>query len=300
MTDALSKIESFLFDILGLVLPGIIFLAIFILPISLVDISKIPPNVIDNSFILSELSTISKILNSYWNANSSILTMSLIIISYLIGHFIKVFAIIKYEILTAIFDKSLNKLASWLFEKLKSLCDKGNKKLFRTTIYSTKFYKWLKEMFYPIKNILSKVFVFKPSDYFSDNDALRTNCVSVINTKIGSSYPDKWYSVYKFSTVITNQEGIKSLAGNFLAKYNLYRSLAFIFIFATIYYSLFFSASADYIQQDLKKIGSIILLTTTLLWFTFHYKYKRYWTLCGNETLVSLFYFLNKKKINES
>lgn len=300
MADTFSKIESFLFDILGLVLPGIIFLAIFILPVSLVDLTKIPPNKIDMSFILSELSSISKILDSFWNAKSSVLIISLIILAYLIGHFIKVFAIIKYEILTAIFDKTLNKCISWLFEKTKSLLNVGYTKLFKTTIYSNMIYKWLKELFYPIKNILSKIFVFKPSDYFSDNHTLRTNCVNVINERINANYPDSWYSVYKFSTIITNQEGIKSLAGNFLAKYNLYRSLAFIFIFATIYYSVFLSAAADYIEQDLKKIGSLILLTTTLLWFTFHYKYKRYWKLCGNETLVSLFYFLNKKKINET
>lgn len=60
MSDAFSKIENFLFDILGLVLPGVIFLIILILPISLVDISKIPLPIIDGSVILSELSTLSK------------------------------------------------------------------------------------------------------------------------------------------------------------------------------------------------------------------------------------------------
>ena len=300
MTDAFSRIENFLFDLLGLVLPGIIFLTILILPISLVDISKIPLPIIDSSFILSELSTISKIFKTYWTANSSLVITFTIIVSYLIGHFIKVFAIIKYEIFTAIFDKSFNKWTYWLFEKLKFLLNEGYLKLFNSPIYTTKGYKWIKEIFYPFKNLLIKIFVFKPLDYFNDNDSLRTNCVNIINTRIGTTFPDKWYSVYKFSSVITNQENIKSLAGNFLAKYNLYRSLAFIFIFSTIYYSLFFSASANYIPQDLKKIGSLILLTSIFLWFTFHYKYKRYWTLCGNETLVSLFYFLNKKKVNET
>lgn len=174
--------------------------------------------------------------------------------SYLIGHVIKVFAIIKYEILTSLFDKSLNKWANWLFEKLKFVLNKGYFKLFHSNIYTTNCYKWIKDILYPFKNLLVKIFVFKPSDYFNDNDSLRTNCVNIINTRVGITFPDKWYSVYKFSSVIINQENIKSLAGTFLAKYNLYRSLAFIFIFATIYYSLFFSASANYIPQDLKKI----------------------------------------------
>lgn len=300
MNDSFSKIENFLFDILGLVLPGIIFLAILILPILLIDISKIPLLIIDGSFILSELSTISKTFKLYCTANLSLVITFLIITSYLIGHFIKVFAIIKYEIFTAVFDKSLNKLTKWLFEKLKLSLYIFYLKYFQTNIYTTSGYKWTKDMFYPFKNIIIKIFVFKPADYFKENDSLRTNCVNIINIRVGTTFPDKWYSVYKLSNVIINQENIKSLAGSFLAKYNLYRSLAFIFIFATIYYFLFFTVSANYIAQDLKKIGSLILLTSIFLWFTFHYKYKRYWTLCGNETLVSLFYFLNKNKVNES
>lgn len=300
MSDAFSKIESFLFDILGLVLPGVIFFALLIFPISLIDISKIPPKIIDSSFILSELSTISKIIKSYWMLNSSLVITVIIILSYLIGHFIKVFAIIKYEFLTAIFDKSINKWVIWVFDKLKLKINNVVTRIFHVPMYDTKLYKWLKYLYLPFKTTLIKIFVFRPPDYFSDNNALRTTCVSIINTRIGSSYPDKWYSVYKFSSIINSQENIKSLASSFLAKYNLYRSLAFIFIFSTIYYYFFFKASANYILPELKKIVSLILLLSISLWFTFHYKYKRYWTLCGNETLVSLYYFLNKKKINET
>src|SRR5688500_13494374 len=144
MSEAFSKIENFLFDILGLVLPGVIFLTILILPISLVDITKIPAQVIDSSFILSELSTVSKIIKTYWTANSSLVIIFIVIISYLIGHFIKVFAIIKYEILTAIFDKSINKWINWLFEKLKFQLNRGYYKFFGANIYTTKVYKWLK------------------------------------------------------------------------------------------------------------------------------------------------------------
>lgn len=299
MSDALSKIENFLFDILGLVLPGLIFLSFLFLPITVIEIDKIPIEKVDNSFILSELSTMSKLIKTYWASNSSLLVIIVFVVSYLIGHFVKVFAIMKYEILTAIFDKSINPLFNALFKYIKTFVNWAFKKSTSRDLFSTKFYKWVKDFCSPIKSIFNKIFVFKPPEYFSDNESLKTNCVSLINSRLNTQYPDKWYSVYKFSMVITNQENIKSLSSTFLAKYNLYRSLAFIFMFMTAYYYFFFSASITYIPQDFKKITSLILLACTLLWFTFHYKYKRYWTLCGNETLVSLFYFLNKKKVNE-
>jgi hypothetical protein len=300
MDEFLSKTENFIFDILGLILPGFIFLSVLVIPLSLVDISQIHPKDLDNSYILSELSTISKLFKNYWNEKSNILIISIIILAYLLGHFVKVFSIIKYEILVAVFDKSINKLVAYLYSLLKKIFVYIYQKMFSASFSSTKVYSWLKDIFKPIKNTLSKIFTFKSEDYFTDNTSLRTECIKLINTRLNTNYPDKWYSIYKFSTVITNQESIKSMATFFLAKYNLYRSLAFIFLFAAFYYNIFFNASAKYTSSETHKLSSLILTTTGLLWFTFHYKYKRYWTLCGNETLVSLYYFLNKKKINEN
>ncbi len=48
------------------------------------------------------------------------------------------------------------------------------------------------------------------------------------------------------------------------------------------------------------EISTLILISPAIFWFTFHVKFKRYWTLYGDERLMSLFYFLNKKKLNES
>jgi len=39
----------------------------------------------------------------------------------------------------------------------------------------------------------------------------------------------------------------------------------------------------------------IILGAIGLLWFAFHVKFKRYWTLCGNENLMAIFYFLRAR-----
>lgn len=300
MNEFLSKIENFIFDILGLILPGFIFLGILVIPLALVDITQIPSKDVDNSYILSELSTISDLFKNYWNEKSNLIIISIITLAYLFGHFVKVFSIVKYEILVAVFDKSINKLVAYVYSKIKSFFSWIYERLSGNNLFSTAGYKRAKELFKPIKNTLTKIFTFKSEDYFTDNTSLRTECVSIINNRLNTNYPDNWYSLYKFSTVITNQESIKSLAAFFLAKYNLYRSLAFIFLFAAFYFNFFFSASVKYTSPETHKLSSFILITTGLLWFTFHYKYKRYWTLCGNETLVSLYYFLNKKKVNEA
>ncbi len=299
MSEFFSKIENFLFDLLGLILPGFIFLGVLITPLALVDISKIAPPDLEKSFILSELSTISNLFKNYWNEKSLLITSIIIVLAYLFGHFAKVFSIIKYEILVALFDKTFNKVMNYSYKKTKTGIEFLYKKISQQDFNNTKFYSWLKDIIKPIKNTLLKVFTFKSEDYINDNKDLKTECIKIINDRLNTNYPDKWYSIYKFSTIINNQENIRSLAAFFLAKYNLYRSLSFIFLFATIYFYFFFITTINYFQDGTQKSSSLILITTSLLWFTFHYKYKRYWTLCGNETLVSLYFYLNKKKINE-
>jgi hypothetical protein len=300
MEEFLSKIENFIFDILGLILPGFIFLSILIIPMSLIELKSLNTIELEKSYILSELSTIENLFNVYWDEKSNLVILCIVILAYLLGHFIKVFSIIKYEILVALFDKSLNKLMLWFIEIIK----KGLRVIYNYftngDLYATSFWKWFKDFLKPLKNTFGKIFEFKSPNYFDANDSLKTECVSIINQRLNTTYPDNWYSVYKFSTVIIAQENIKSLSSFFLAKYNLYRSLAFIFLFSTFYYHFFFLASSSHLDSEVLKTKSLIIILSLLLWFTFHYKYKRYWTLCGNETLVSLFYFLNKKKINEA
>lgn len=299
MDDFLSKIESFLFDILGLVLPGVIFLLLIISPISFINAQKIPEKVLTSSYILSCLVTFYKILEVYLTKNLNITLTVLFIIAYLLGHTIKVFSIITYEFLSMIFDKLINKIMIWLFSKFTKLLGWLNNRIVDTPFEDTFVYKQLKVILKPLKSTITKIFTFDSANFFPDNESLKTASIAVINQKLNTSYPDAWYSIYKFSMILQQQENIKSLAANFLAKYNLYRSLSFIFIFTTIYYYCFFGAAAEYISPELTKITSLILYVSLILWFTFHYKYKRYWTLCGNETLVSLYYFLHKKKLTD-
>jgi hypothetical protein len=299
MKEFLSKIENFLFDILGLVLPGIIFLLLFISPISFLSYSKIPEKVISGSFILSTLITSFNILKTYWNENLNITLFILLVISYILGHTIKVFSIIVYDFLVALFDKTFNLIVVYLFNRVIFILNSVSKFLTNRDFDKTSFYKRIRVLVAPIGNTISKIFTFTSPSYFEANESMKTNCVTLLNQRLNTNYPDVWHSVYKLSKVIQQQEEIKTLSDNFLAKYNLYRSLSFVFILTTAYYFYFFRVSINYLSPELAKIIPLILYASIILWFTFHYKYKRYWTLCGNETLVSLFYFLNKKQINE-
>jgi hypothetical protein len=292
MGEFLSKVENFLFDILGLVLPGLVFIAVIIFPIYFLDLSKIPECDINSSYILSGLVTTSRLLQNKWQTDADLVITLYLVLAYLIGHSVKVFSIITYEFLSAIFDKSLNKLVNNLIELTKPI-----RRFFVTRIPN--IYNPIKTLLMPFKNTLSKIFTFESSDYMKENESLKTNCIEKINQKLGTTYPDKWYSVYKFSAIISSQGKVKSLADHFLAKYNLYRSLSFIFAFTTVYYYYLFNETSKFIPPELSKITTPILAISGFLWFTFNYKYKRYWTLCGNERLVSLYYFLNKDKLNE-
>ncbi|HEY6899766.1 MAG TPA: hypothetical protein VI233_03950, partial [Puia sp.] len=115
--------------------------------------------------------------------------------------------------------------------------------------------------------------------------------------KLSIDFPGDDRSLSKISGVITNQENTKTLGPFFLAKYNLYRSLSLIFLFTIVYYIYFFKVAGAYITPTSHEISGLILASPVILWFTFHVKYKRYWTLYGDERIMSLFYFLNRKTL---
>lgn len=291
MNDFFSKLENFLFDILGLILPGAIFLLILLSPGLFVDMANVPPRVIDTSVILSALKTISNILKTYWTSYpKSALTIATIL-AYLLGHTVKVFSRIKYQFLTAIFDEGLNKPVIRVYNGIKN-------RIFRQP--SSKAYLRLTELFKPFGTLIEYVFTFNPPHHFKSDAVIKQDCLDSLNTRLSIDYPDDDRSITKISGVISNQENIKTLGPFFLAKYNLYRSLSLIFLFTTLYYIYFFKVAGTFIAPASHEISTIILVAPAILWFTFHVKFKRYWTLYGDERLMSLFYFLNKKKLNES
>lgn len=297
MKDFADKIEDYIFDFLGLVLPGFIFLLLVTTPLLLFDYNKINVCIIEKSKILSILVNLAGIVDYISKNNSRLMIVIVILLSYIIGHSIKVFAIIQYEFFEAIFDKLicrfLSQIKEWLASVIKWILNKisqtDNKfKLIMTEIFKT--------IYNPFHGLYTKIFIFKAPDYFSDNESLKNECISIINSKFNTQFPLVWYSLYKFSMVIHDQEKIKSLSPIFLAKYNFYRSLAFIFSLIFFYYLIFFNATHLCLRESVLSLEKVIMITIILLWFTFHSKYKRYWTLCGNETLMSLYYFLKKLK----
>jgi hypothetical protein len=158
----------------------------------------------------------------------------------------------------------------------------------------------LKELSSPFRKLIGDIFTFGAAYYHERDEFIRQNCLDQLNTRLDINIPvDDKYSIVKLSSVITNQESLRSLGTFFLAKYNLYRSLALIFFFTTFYYLYFFKVAGSLLSATSHEISNIILLGPIILWFTFHSKFKKYWTLYGEERLITLFYFLNKKKINE-
>jgi len=290
MNDFFSKLENFLFDILGLILPGAIFLLILLSPGLFVDLAGVPPNVTNTSMIFSALRTISNILKTYWTTYPRSVLVIATIIAYLTGHTVKVFSRLKYEFLTALFDQGLNRPVIRGYNAIKN-------RLFRP---GTKMHRQWKERFKPFKTLVEYIFTFSPPHHFKVDEVLKQNCLDRLEFRLSIRYPDDDRSLTKISSVISNQENIKTLGPFFLAKYNLYRSLSLIFLFTTLYYIYFFKVAVPYVAPASHEISSIILVAPAILWFTFHVKFKRYWTLYGDERMMSLFYFLNKKKINDT
>jgi hypothetical protein len=290
MNDFFSKLENFLFDILGLILPGAIFLMILLSPVLFVNIDGVPSATVDGSVILSALQTVSHILKTYWTGyHKSSLTI-LILLAYLMGHAVKVFSRIKYEVLAAVFDDGLNRLVVRAFQWV---C----RSLFPNP--SSNIYLRLKELLRPLGTVLGYLFTFRAADYLGSDGVLKENCLGLVDSRLAIQYPEDDRLITKLSGVISTQESIKTLGPFFLAKYNLYRSLALIYVFTTPYYICFFRVVGGYLPPSSHEISRLIITTMIILWFTFHVKYKRYWTLYGDERIVSLFYILNKKKLNE-
>lgn len=282
MNDFFSKLENFFFDILGLILPGVIFLLILLSPVLFVDMDKME-KVAGTSALLSALVTVWDILKTYWSSHPKAVLTIATIIAYLTGHTIKVFSRIKYEFLIALFDDCIDKGASWIYGRVSRL------------------FRWVPQFLRPLfrffKKLISNIFTFKTENTFQDNLTIQEKTWKELNKRLDMQFPNDDYTIGKFSSVVTNQEALRSLGTFFLAKYNLYRSLALIFLFTSIYYFCFFKTANTLLSPISREISVVILWSPIILWYTFHDKYKRYWGLYGGERLLTLFYFLNRKNI---
>jgi len=302
MKEFFDKVESYLFDFLGLFIPGLLSVILLLIPISFLNIDRL----LDDNYFQAKLLTLIVIIKQSFQhiniLNDTYIIIIIILILYVLGHLIKVFSIIFYEIGTVIFDNTLIRAYKNIFYRilnpLKRYYVNRHGENERVMRISRTIYNYLKMIYQQFKKNLFKVLVFKPEDYMLENEELKNNCLNIINEKLKVNFPNVSYSIYKISMIINTQENIKSLSYTFLSKYNLYRSLSFLFFVSLIYFYYFFNVAQKYIYPEVLALEVVVLILIGLLWFTFHHKYKRYWTLCGNETLMSLFYFLNKNKLN--
>jgi hypothetical protein len=295
----IDKIEEFLYDLLGLAVPGLIFIMIIIFPpICFIDLIKYDNKYTINNTILSNISSMIDIKNQ----SNTYIIFAIILICYILGHVIKVFSKYQYDLFTVIFDRGFNRFVKHIIRKL----EKSNYRIFKLLSKSyredfNKMEKWyvgLVNMIIGCGSFLTKllkdIFTFSSPSYYSDNNPLQRNIIEKINQKYKTNFPNKWYSIYKISNVIMTQEKLKSLSSKFLAKYNFYRSMAFLFLLDFFYIIIFFSKYNSYINTIGHNLKVTLYIVNGILWLTFHEKYKRYWTLCGNESLMSLFYYLSK------
>lgn len=284
----IDKIEEFLFDIIGLILPGFIVIFMFImLPIVIIDFSKISIETYSNVYQSLIISVDGIIGASIFNTiifSWQFIFFIVLVGSYILGHTIKVLSKFQYEFLGIIFDDVIIYLTSKLLKLFDNTKNMGNIKNF--------FYNICK---FNVK-IVRQVFCFKTMNNYDKKIEQSIKPILAEKLNIPIEVFNTWYNIYKFANIILAQKKIKTLSFTFLAKYNFYRSLAFIFFINTGYIFYEYYMNSCYISQLGQKLFSIIVFLNFLLWFTFHEKYKRYWALCGNESLISLYYYLQSER----
>ncbi|OVE68227.1 hypothetical protein CCS79_09940 [Clostridium diolis] len=299
----MDKIEDFLFDLLGLVAPGLIAIIFICFPIIVLDLNKINLDIYKNERSLLYISIEYIIRNLKFEYLTSMYAIFIVLlISYVLGHIVKVFSKYQYQLCSEIFDKGFNKFFENIIYNFKKI-EKMPFKLLNPNFIKElrKREEWYINLFSIIigvivfiSKLLKDVFYFSAPSYYSDNEKIKENVIKKINLKYKINFPETWYSIYKISNIIMQQEKLKTLSSRFLAKYNFYRSMAFLFFMNLIYVLFFFTKYSDTISQLGHSLYGIIVVSDILFWITFHEKFKRYWTICGNESLMSLFYFLNK------
>ncbi len=289
MNEFIKRIDDFFFDVLGILLPGLIFIGLIIFPLLFIDSVELNEIQHSSNKFLIFLVTLSKYLFHLFENQSNMVVIILLVGAYVLGHSIKVFSIVYYDLHAAFFDGFIIKLLTRPMTWVKSNIVEKEISLRKNIIK-------LKDISRPFIHLLEGIFVFSPDDFKKHNKPLLEESVRLINKKYNVNYPEEWYSIYKFSSIIEQQETLKSMRQKFLAKYNFYRSLSFLFAIIIIYYIVFFAVTDDILSNRIMFLKKYFIIGVIILWYTFHTKYKRYWTLCGNEALVSLFYFLKNNQ----
>lgn len=248
-----NEIIFFLYDSLGIMLPGGFF-SLFLLLITKQDIKKLYINICNN---------IDK---------NIVFLFLMLIIFYIFGNLMKIIAQIFYD-----FFEAVEKTVLLIYNKI----EKNLINCFKDSIYSKIFIK-IKN--FPITKFMIKyfklIFCFRADKYFTSNEFMinKIKEKDIITEK-------NWYGIYKIGKIYEENKKVSSLSYIFLAKYTLYRSLSCLLFINFIY----FMVVKDNYLIFYEEYGFGIKIINFLLWITFHIKYKKYYTFCGNDTLVALY-----------
>ncbi|MDM5361167.1 hypothetical protein [Peribacillus sp. ACCC06369] len=276
-----DKIELYFFDIIGILIPGIIFLS-GITFTSLFLISGDLNMNFNEIFFIDILIKTSKELTK----NMLFFVVFFLFNAYLVGIVIKVLSKLYYEIFEIIFDKFLNrKFTEWWKKKQK----RKEPDLVHSEKDNNFWNKFIKE-----------IFEFGVDNYRGANKVLLDESKMIIKKRYNTDFPkDDWLFFEKLSKIIIYSENIKCLNDTFLAKYTFYRSLSFIsflqiFLIVVLFFLDFFLKDLLNDYSNLLKIPIFLIIINIIFWYSFHEKYKRYFRYCGNETLVTVYYHLKK------
>lgn len=334
MKEVIEKIEFFLFDIVGILIPGMLFILLLLMPIlffnqntidlnpaeATIDLYDYKLHLKSNFSFINEIKENNGIINLL-NVNKAkiliemtkhkqFLTIIFFIVSYLIGTTIKVFSKMLYDMLKIIFDYGIiqfltiiHKIIFKFLNHLKEICFFIFKKKIENKtigeikkIYLNNQISFFEELSKFIKKNILSLLIFSVKDYGRGNEKIEKKTRELLKERFEMEFPDNWYSVYKISTVIIAEENLKSLSYKFLTKYNFYRSLAFVFFINFLYLITIKNLYSEFFNYIFIRNYILILIINTIFFITFHVKYKRYWILCGTESLMNLFYFLTKQR----
>lgn len=276
----MEKLSEFIFDIMGLFLPGLL-LCIYLM--------TLPLCMINYSEAKQELPKVYNLLLYIHDLNIPpyVIIFVSIFMFYLVGHAIKVFSKYFYDICPFIMDKFLLKpiiiLKDYLYDqKIKN-----------------KSVNYLIKLVCKVLTIFLDMVTFDVESYAGSFEQMK----EVSRIKLYKEYDmsffkenNTWYPFYKSALLIASDKKVKTHANFFLAKYNFYRSVAFVFLIQILIVILLFRDANK--GTIIANYSYYIILFDLLFWITFHTKYKRYWCACGTEAIIGLYHSLYSFKVD--
>lgn len=274
----MEKLSEFIFDIMGLLLPGLL-LCIYLmtLPLCMIKYSEAEqdlPKVYNLLLQINEL-----------DIPPYVIIFVSIFIFYLVGHAVKVFSKYFYDICPFILDHFLLipiiKLKSYL----------NNKEINKECI------NYLRKLACKILGIVLDLVTFNVESYAGSFEQMKELSRTKLHKEYNMSFfkeNNLWYPFYKSALKIASDKRVKTHANYFLAKYNFYRSVAFVFLIHILIVILLTNNANE--GTIIANYSYYIILFDLLFWATFHTKYKRYWCACGTEAIIGLYHSLHSFK----